>query len=146
MSGAGITYDLTAIEAVSARIDQLAQIDRTRLLETVGAAVESSARRRISEEKQSPAGIRWPAWSQRHADTRHAGHSLLEGEGHLLDSLMHVVSGDQVEVGSNLIYFATHQFGDADRNIPQREVLGLSAADSAEVDQMVEDFIREVLP
>lgn len=34
------------------------------LLESIGAVVESQTRRRISDEKTSPAGERWEEWSR----------------------------------------------------------------------------------
>jgi len=40
---------------------------------------------------------------------------------------------DEVQVGSNLIYAATHQFGDPARNIPARPFLGLSTDDRTEI-------------
>lgn len=147
MSGAGLQYDFSAIEQLQRRIDEIAGFDRRHLLDIAGATVESQTRRRITEDKESPDGTRWPAWSERYAKTRHAGHSLLEGEGDLVDSIGYVVyfDGSAVEVGSNLVYFATHNFGDEDRNIPARESLGLSHDDEEELDAVIDDFFREVL-
>ena len=60
---------------------------------------------------------------------------------------MHAISGASVEVGSNLVYAATHQFGDPDRRIPARPYLGLSADDERDIEalknRVVADLRRE---
>ncbi|HBD18678.1 MAG TPA: phage virion morphogenesis protein [Arenimonas sp.] len=144
MAGAGIHIDLSGIKALERRLAALGGFDAGDLLDVIGAQVESQARRRISEEKQAPDGAAWPNWSEEYAATRHSGHSLLEGEGDLIGSLDHVVSGNEVEIGSNLIYAATHQFGDEERNIQARPYLGLSAGDEAEIERTILDWFREI--
>jgi len=114
------------------------------LLESVGALVESQTRRRIQEEKESPEGEAWEAWSERYAATRHGGNSLLQGEGDLLDSIQYLAGDDEVEVGSNLVYAATHQYGDPGRGIPARPYLGLSDEDEQEIDELIRDFAGDL--
>jgi len=148
MTGAALHYDLSGVDRLRERVSGLARTDRARLLDMIGATVESQTRRRIEEDKAGPDGTPWPAWSERYAATRHGGQSLLEGEGDLMDSLDYVASDDEVEVGSNLIYAAVHQFGsedDSDQNIPARPYLGLSADDEAELEETIEVFFGEAL-
>ncbi|TCW05569.1 virion morphogenesis family protein [Raoultella sp. BIGb0138] len=149
------------------------------LLESIGAIVESQTRRRISDEKTSPAGERWQEWSESYRQTRHGNQSLLQGNGDLLDSIQYIVERGHVRVGSPLSYSAVHQdgfdgsvsvsthqrlihqaFGRAlkhpvwqtvgahtrQMNIPQREYLGLSNANSEELMHVIGDFWKEVLP
>lgn len=130
-------------DRLAARINRMANFDQGALLDTIGATVESQTRRRISDEKYGPDDQQWPAWLDTYAATRHGGHSLLIGEGHLLDSIQYLVSDGQVEVGSNLIYASTHQFGDEDRNIEPRPFLGLSTANIDELDTVLDDFFNE---
>ena len=56
-----------------------------------------------------------------------AGHAMiLQDTGHLKASIA-MASGDKgAEVGTNLIYARTHQYGDDSRHIPQRTFLFLS--------------------
>lgn len=145
MTGAALYFDLDGLDHIADRIEALAGFSRPDLLEIIGATVESQTRRRIAEDKASSDGDRWPGWSEKYAKTRHSGHSLIEGQGDLLDSLTHLVGADDVQIGSNLIYAATHQFGDEDRNIPQRQYLGLSSDDEEELDRVIGDFFREIL-
>lgn len=145
MTGVALRVDLRGIEQVQARIDELAAVDRAQLLDDAGALVESQTRRRIADEKTGPDGQAWPAWSPGYAKTRHGGHSLLRAESGLLDSVQHLVTGDEVEIGSNLVYAATHQFGDPKRKIPARPYLGLSTDNAREVEQLLLNRIDEVL-
>ena len=145
MAGVGIQIDMRGLEGLQSRLDEIGGFDRRDLLEVIGATVESQTRRRIAEEKTSPDGDEWPVWSEKYAATRHSGHSLLIGEGDLLDSIVFVVGSGEVEVGSNLIYAATQHFGDEDRNIDAREWLGLSEDNEAELQRVINDWFEEIL-
>lgn len=81
------------------------------LLESIGAVVESQTRRRISDEKSSPAGEKWQDWSEGYSRTRHGNQSLLQGNGDLLDSIQFIVERGHVRVGSPLGYAGVHQDG-----------------------------------
>lgn len=142
---AGLHIDLSELARLNGKLAAFAAIDRHALLDVVGAEVETQTRRRIAEEKTSPAGTPWPAWSSDYAATRSGGQSLLQSSGHLLDSITHNVTGvgDAVEVGSDLIYAATHEFGDERRGIPQREFLGLSDENTADILSVVNGWLAQ---
>jgi len=144
VTGAAINVNLLQDPRLARRLDRLAELDLGPLLEGIGAEVESQTRRRIQVDKVSPANEPWPEWSADYAETRHSGQSLLQGEGHLLNSLTYQVMGDSVLVGSPLVYAATHQYGDEDRGIPQREYLGLEGVDLDDVIGLVEDYLEEL--
>lgn len=84
---------------------------RDELLDSIGAVVESQTRRRITDEKQSPGGTSWAAWSDSYAKTRHGNQSLLQGNGDLLDSVTFITERDQVRVGTPLGHGGVHQNG-----------------------------------
>lgn len=121
------------------------------LLEAVGAIVESQTRRRISDEKTAPDGKKWEEWSEGYAASKHGadaahdphpgalresqGHSLLELDGGLLDSIQFLITGEEVEVGSNLKY--------ARRQNAQRPFLGLSKDNEREVVEIIDDFLDD---
>ncbi len=148
MSGVGLTYDLSGVAMLQKRVAAIGAIDREWLLEFIGATVQSQTRRRITDVKEAPDGSAWPKWSKRYAETLHSGKSFLEGEGFLLGSLTYEYSptGHSVEVGSNMIYAATHQYGDAERNIPARPYLGLSSEDESDLEQVIDNFLLRVAP
>ena len=144
-----ITVDSAELAALSRRLNLLSLTvsDRKGLLKAVGSELETQTRRRLSDEKEAPAGTPWPEWSDDYAATRHGGHSLLQSEGDLLDSITYEVSDDRVEVGTNLIYGAIHQFGGDEVGIPipPRPYLGLSRDNRADLEAILEDWGREAL-
>ncbi|MCY1368023.1 phage virion morphogenesis protein [compost metagenome] len=144
MTGAAVRVDLFNDPRLAGRLDKLAQLDIEQLLDGIGAEVESQTRRRIQVDKASPANEPWSDWSAEYATTRHSGQSLLQGEGHLANSITYNVDGNAVLVGSPLIYAATHQFGDADRGIDQREFLGLEGQDYDDVVGLIEDYLEDL--
>jgi phage virion morphogenesis protein len=148
MAGVRIEVDVSGLKRLQARIARLSAIDRRALLEGIGAEVETQVRRRIAEEKSGPEGTQWPAWSPRYARTRGPRHSLLVGQGDLLDSIQRIASGGQVEVGSNLVYAAIHQFGGAEAGrpgLPARPYLGLGPRDEDEIQRVVGDWLDGLL-
>lgn len=119
-----IVIGVHEIEKLAAMVAASKDEDVRKFLDAIGAQQEDSARRRIAETKTSPDGRKWPSWSRKYAATRGAGKTLLRNEGALVDSMTHVVEGrDAVEIGSNMIYAASHLYGDAERGIPQRAFL-----------------------
>lgn len=100
------------LERLAQRIKSAADTDLEEFLDAVGQTIEDAARRRITDTKQAPDGTRWKPWSQRYAATRGPQHSLLRNEGHLADSMDHIVDGTTVFVGSNLVYAGRMLFGD----------------------------------
>lgn len=147
MSGLTLRADLSALGRVESRLARLTQADRGQLLENMGAVLESSTRNRIQSEKTDPEGNSWPDWSPAYAETRHGGHSLLSADGGLLDSIRSDVRGDEVEVGTNLVYGAVHQFGGAevDMPIPARPYLGVSAEDEQDILAVTDDWLDGLL-
>ena len=112
MSGIGLTYDLSGIDRIAARVEKIARIDRRGLLDVIGATVETQTRRRLEEEKTAPDGSKWPELSAAYAAKKKGTGGILEKDGHLIDSQeYHVLDDDSVEAGSNLKYSRIHQEG-----------------------------------
>lgn len=146
MNGARIVIDTSDLDRLQERLDRIAGIGFHDVLETIGAVVESQVRRRISDDQEAPDGTPWADWSPAYAKKRHGGHSLLQSEGDLLDSIApDFPSGDSVEVGSNLVYAGTQQVGNDVLGIPARPYLGLSGDDEQEITAVIEDWIEELL-
>ncbi len=121
--------------------------DAAQLMEDIGAVLESSSRRRISETKAGPDGTPWKAWSPEYAKTRGVQHSLLVGEGELLDSIQSYSDGHEARVGTPLIYGAIHQGGGAEvgkPGLPERPYLGMSAEDERDIDDLVREALSEL--
>jgi len=113
------------------------EVDISALLEAAGQLGESQAKARIEAGGPGPDGTDWPDWSPRYAATRKEGHSLLRGEGNLLDDIAaRPPQGDSVSWGSGLVYAGVHQDGNEDMGIPARPYLGVSAEDAREFEEI----------
>ena len=146
MSGVGIQWAIADFEALQRRIDAMAHLDTRELMDSIGTEVATQTKRRISDEKTSPSGEAWAAWSDRYAATRGDGQSLLQSENHLLDSITHLVelAGKEVDVGSNMVYAAIQNFGGAEvgkPELPAREYVGLSAENRMDVMMVASDWL-----
>lgn len=131
------------------------------LMESVAALLESQTRRRIQEIKAAPDGEPWPEWDEAYVFHPHGndrahwefvphttdgsrpvgGHSYLQLDGGLLDSITSEASVDEAIVGSNLVYAAKHQFGGD--GVKPRPYLGLSDEDEREIVELVEDWFND---
>lgn len=141
-----VTIESPELEQLRRRLERLAGAlgDTRPLLEALGAGVESQTRRRIAQEKESPAGKPWPEWSDLYGATRHAGQSLLQSEGDLLDSIQQALDGGEAAVGTPLVYGAAQQFGRDEIDLPEREFLGISTANLTELDALLDGFVDDL--
>lgn len=137
-----LTLDFSALNA---RLEKLANPNLGELSSLLAAEGESQTRRRISEEKASPDGTAWDVWSSSYAKTRHSGHSLLENEGDLVDSIISGVEGNDAVWGSNLVYAAAQNFGYDKTGLPAREFLGLSEENKKDMAAIIDDWLDDVM-
>ncbi|MGE4489277.1 MAG: phage virion morphogenesis protein [Kiritimatiellales bacterium] len=146
-----LQMDLQDLNGVGALLDRLRYVDADRLSDEIGALVVSQTQERIANTKRGPDGDAWPDWSEVYAQTRHGGQSLLFAEGNpgLLSSLTHLVQSGGVEVGSNLVYAAHHQFG-SDKpsgrgsGVPARPYLGISSEDAEAIERLCVHFVERL--
>ena len=144
MAGVSIQVESAGLERLAKRLAAIADAAaRSALLESVAAEIESQTHRRIREGGPAPDGAAWAPWSNAYVLTRQGGQGKLFSEGDLDDSIQALVSGDEAEVGTNLVYGAIHQFGGGEVGIaiPARPYLGLSASDAADIDAIVDDWL-----
>lgn len=71
---------------------------------------------------------------------------ILQQDGDLRRTIVYQASADQVEIGTNRIYGAIHQFGgQAGRGrsvtIPARPFLGVSEAEQSEILAIIQDYL-----
>lgn len=145
-----LRFNIRELKRFERVMDRLSNLDRRQMAEDLGSELENQTRRRITDEKYAPDGTQWLGWTADYAKTRHSGHSLLEGEGDLVDSIQFLVAGDanSIEVGSNLVYAAVQNSGSAEddaNDIPARQYLGLSAENAADLEDLVIGYYEETL-
>lgn len=134
-----VQIQLTGIARVQRALYRLSNPSRKELFDLVGNLVANQTRRRITHDKRAPDGSRWaplsPRYAQRKAKEK-PGVGMLEFWGYLRDSITHIASSNQVEVGSNQKYAAVHQFGLPRKNIPARPYIGLSRDNVSDVEDV----------
>jgi len=99
------------------------------LFADIGEYLLESTKQRFADQVD-PDGLPWAplAESTRERKTKNADLILVE-HGQLMDSFHTQTSASEAEVGSNDIRAATMHYGDDDRNIPARNILGVNAQD-----------------
>ncbi|MCC2096556.1 MAG: phage virion morphogenesis protein [Hyphomicrobiales bacterium] len=101
--------------------------------------------------QHDPKGAPWkplaPATAAKRVARGQVPLTILRARGHLAGSFAYQAGAHQVEIGSNLVYAAIHQFGgQAGRGrkvtIPARPILGLSPADEQEIVEIGKDHLN----
>ncbi len=158
MAEQGIRIKVDASDATRKVAEAAARAERPRpMFEAIGAALVTSTQRRF-ELGQSPDGTPWPPSIRA---TLTGGKTLID-TSRLLQSITYEAGDAHVEVGTNVIYAAVHQFGAVIRPvaakalrfviggrevfaqaaaIPARPFLGLDQEDEKEIEATAEDFI-----
>lgn len=104
-----LTIDGAGLRELARQLDDV-DGDKPEALEAIGAGWETLTRENFAHAA-APDGTPWKP-SQRVLAGRKKGGGTLVLDGHLLNSITHdVIAGDTVEVGSNKVYAAAHQFG-----------------------------------
>lgn len=82
--------------------------DLTPLMDMIGSHLVGAAQKRIDTTNVSPEGAAWPKSLRA---TLAGGGPTLYDSGHLWRNINYAASSREVQIGSNLIYAAIHQFG-----------------------------------
>ncbi|MCC6135518.1 MAG: phage virion morphogenesis protein [Candidatus Contendobacter sp.] len=171
MAGASLDIELTisnaaevkaAFESLQARL-----ADLTPAFRDIGEALLNSTRQRF-EDSVAPDGTPWKALSEatligrarrasggrlKNKDGRYSkkaamGYAYakpLIDRGNLMGLLNYQAGPKEVRIGTPLIYGATHQFGNPQKNIPARPFLGLSSSDEAELLDILNDHLSRAM-
>ena len=142
MAGARITLDVEDRQVLAVLDQLLARMDDvTPALRDIGEALLNSTRQRFSDQ-QAPDGTPWaPLSAAYQARKKKNADKILVLDGYLSGLLTYQVLPDGLELGTNRIYGATHQFGAPERNIPARPFLGLSEDDRTEFIAILSDYL-----
>lgn len=117
MSGVGIKVG--AEDALASLAGYIARTSQPRgMFERIGASLVTSTQRRF-EQGRDPAGSPWPPSLRALTE---GGKTLIES-ARLMQSQTHIASDTGVEVGTNVIYAAIHQFGGTIKQGAREQVL-----------------------
>ena len=150
-------------DALLKRILSLKNIDKAGVMNAIAEGLRTSTVERFNSQ-ESPDGTKWKP-SIRATSTD--GKTLIQSSG-LRTSIRSTANSSSAAVGTNLIYAATHQFGDRRTirakngkylrfkignkwvsvptvrvNIPARPFLGISKEDEKEIRELLEDMFKE---
>lgn len=164
--GKGISFSLrldnTATQEALTRLEAGAQ-DMTELMDDIGARLVAGAVERISMTNVSPDGVPWPKSLRAQLE----GGTTLVKSGLLKETINSHPQRDQVQVGTNEIYAAIHQFGGTitpktsgklrftladgrvayagEVTIPARPYLGISTDDENEIGELTAAYFNRLL-
>ena len=144
-----ITIEIDGLDAVQRRLAEIARAgqDLTPVMAVIGEKLKRSTQDRFSSQT-APDGKPWPPLDLEYAARKKRNRDkVLTLHGELRGSIAYRAAADQVIVGSNEKYAATHQFGSGDdgRNIPARPFLGLSDDDRDVIRVTVADYLEKAL-
>lgn len=139
MAGTRFTLDTSALKPLEARVRAMADMDTSTLMPRLGEYLQRSVQDRFKAQA-APDGTPWETLAPRTAKRKkYNANKVLTERGFLRRGIHYQVTAPgTVEVGSNLVYAATHQFGRG--NIPARPFLGLSTHDEQEIFAIVSDW------
>jgi len=145
--GAAVDVKVQEIYKLLCKIDEfiLSGGDKKRLLDSLGMVIEEQTKERIEITKQDPDNVKWDPWkesTQKYMQKHFPKSSLLFREGYLLDSIEHqVIGSDTLLIGSSREYARYLQEGT--KNMVARKFLGFGTDDIIELQDAVDEFMRE---
>lgn len=134
-----IDYDDAAVkQSLKKLLDKLGNL--TPVFQDIGESLLISHRERF-DQAISPDGIPWAELSPDYQKRKRRNRDKILVLDGWLRQLHYTANDTELDLGTDRIYGATHQFGDASRNIPARPFLGLDEAERATVLDLLEEWL-----
>lgn len=122
--------------------------DLTPLMRGIGTLLEGSTRDRF-RTKTDPDGVAWKNLSAERLEEKKGRGGILVDYGDLMRSITYHASSQSVAVGTDRHYGKYHQTGtykaDGAQILPERPFLGLSIDDKTNIQDLLNDFMAEVI-
>lgn len=144
MAGASLSFEYETGPAV-AFLRRLAEHidDLSPVLGQMGEYLVDATRDRF-DDQAAPDGTPWAPLSEGYARRKKKNaDKILVLDGILRNTIAYNVGPHDLEVGTNRIYGATHQFGRD--QIPARPFLGVSAEDDVELLELLREYVETAL-
>jgi len=134
-----IDYDDAAVQqSLKKLLDKLGNL--TPVFQDIGESLLISHRERF-DRAISPDGIPWAELSPDYQKRKRRNRDKILVLDGWLRQLHYTANDTELDLGTDRLYGATHQFGDASRNIPARPFLGLDEAERATVLDILEEWL-----
>lgn len=115
--------------------------DLSPVMQAIAAVVEGSTRERFLT-KQDSEGVSWKQLSPERLRQKKGRGGILVDRGDLMRSITGHATAVSAEVGTDRPYGKYHQMG---WGVPQREFLGLSEEDVLDIQDLLNDFMEDLL-
>lgn len=143
---------IEGLDQLNVKLKQLENLDIKGIKGAIGQSIRTSTMERFQNE-EDPEKKKWvPSIRTKESLSLNLSNKILTKSSNLRTSIRVESSSNSVEVGTNTIYAATHQFGDKrivrakgkaiKRNIPKRSFLGINEEDIEEIKSILEDAIK----
>lgn len=134
-----IDYDDAAVrQSLKKLLDKLGNLKP--VFQDIGESLLISHRERF-DRAISPDGIPWAELSPDYQKRKRRNRDKILVLDGWLRQLHYTANDTELDLGTDRLYGATHQFGDASRNIPARPFLGLDEAERATVLDILEEWL-----
>lgn len=127
-----------ALKKLIAKLGSLGPVFRD-----IGESLLISHRERF-DRAVSPEGVPWPDLSPAYQQRKRRNRDKILVLDGWLRQLHYTANDTELDLGTDRIYGATHQFGDPSRNIPARPFLGLDEAERATVLDIIEEWLSDL--
>lgn len=115
--------------------------DLNPVMQGIAAIVENSTRERFADKVNSE-GVAWRELAPETIEQKNGRGGILVDRGDLMRSITGHSTAVSAEVGTDRPYGKYHQMG---WGVPQREFLGLSEDDVLDIQDLLNDFMEDLL-
>jgi len=144
MAGSFVSVDIRGQKQVAQALNRLLKQggDLEPAFRDIGEYLLESTQQRFIDQ-QAPDGEPWEPLSPQTLKNKKRQDRVLTETGTLADTLNYQLGNNQLMLGSNLEYAATHQFGREADGIPARPFLGVAPFEQAEILYILRDHLAD---
>ncbi len=142
MAGSFISIDVRGQAQIAKALNRLLKqgSDLAPAFRDIGEYWLESTQQRFVD-MQAPDGTPWESLAPETLTRKTRTDKILTESGTLADTLNYQLGNNQLMLGSNLEYAATHQFGRDEAGIPARPFLGVAPFEQIEILDILRDHL-----
>lgn len=146
MAGTSVRIEAENLDRVLDAFTRLAGAPAERTLYAdIGEYLDLATRERF-ELEVAPDGTPWEALDPEYqARKKKRADQILVLDTYLRDQMSYDAQPGSVDFGSSRIYAATHHYGDPDRGIPERPILGISDDDETHILKLAREHLEDAI-
>lgn len=143
MAGSFISVDVVGQKQIGQALNRLLKqgSDLEPALRDIGEYLLESTQQRFIDQ-QAPNAEPWDPLSPKTLAKKKRQDRVLTETGTLVDTLHYQLGVNQLTLGSNMEYAATHQFGRESDGIPARPFLGIAVFERVEILAILRDHLN----